>query len=175
MQAELIKRERTVVLRRLNRSEYRNTIRDLIGVDFDTSGFPQDPPAGGFDNNGGALTLSPLHVEMYLQAAQQILDRALVEGDRPAGIKWRFVPKVGDMDRTRVRLDKDNNAIVNGGNNQQEGEWVVVHHESWDKGSTPATSACQSRGSTRFGSRLQDESPRASRLSPLRRRPGVST
>lgn len=134
VQAELIKRERTVVLRRLNRSEYRNTIRDLIGVDFDTSGFPQDPPAGGFDNNGGALTLSPLHVEMYLQAAQQILDRALVEGDRPPGIKWRFVPKVGDMDRTRVRLDKDNNAIVNGGNNQQEGEWVVVHHESWDKG-----------------------------------------
>lgn len=134
VQAELIKRERTVVLRRLNRNEYRNTIRDLIGVDFDTSGFPQDPPAGGFDNNGSALTLSPLHVEMYLQAAQQILDRALVEGDRPSGIKWRFVPKVGDMDRTRVRLDKENNAIVNGGNNQQEGEWVVVHHESWDKG-----------------------------------------
>ena len=134
VQAELILRERTVVLRRLNRQEYRNTIRDLIGIDFDTSGFPQDPPAGGFDNNGGALTLSPLHVEMYLQAAQQIVDRALVEGDRPAGIKWRFEPKVADMDRTRVRLDKDNNAIVNGGNNQMEGNWVVVHHERWDKG-----------------------------------------
>lgn len=134
VQAELIKRERAVVLRRLNRNEYRNTIRDLIGVDFDTSGFPQDPPAGGFDNNGGALTLSPLHVEMYLQAAQQILDRALVEGERPPTIKWRFTPKVGDMDRTRMRIDKDNNPIVNGGNNLQEDAWVVVHHESWDKG-----------------------------------------
>jgi hypothetical protein len=133
VRAELARRERAVVLRRLNRSEYRNTIRDLIGVDFDTSGFPQDPPAGGFDNNGGALTMSPLHVEMYLTAAQQILDRALVEGDRPASVKWRFQPKVGPADRTRVRLDARNNPLVNGNNNQQEGDWVVVHHNSWDK------------------------------------------
>ena len=133
VRAELILRERTVVMRRLNRSEYRNTIRDLIGVDFNTEGFPQDPPAGGFDNNGGALTLSPLHVELYLQAAQQILDRALVEGDRPASIQWRFEPKAGAMDRTRKRLDAKNNPIVNGNNNTQEGEWVVIHHNSWDK------------------------------------------
>ncbi len=133
VRAELILRERTVVMRRLNRSEYRNTIRDLIGVDFNTEGFPQDPPAGGFDNNGGALTLSPLQVELYLQAAQQILDRALVERDRPASIKWRFEPKAGAMDRTRKRLDAKNNPIVNGNNNTQEGEWVVIHHNSWDK------------------------------------------
>ena len=133
VRAELILRERTVVMRRLNRSEYRNTIRDLIGVDFNTEGFPQDPPAGGFDNNGGALTLSPLHMELYLQAAQQILDRALVEGDRPASVKWRFEPKAGAMDRTRLRLDAKNNPIVNGNNNTQEGEWVVIHHNSWDK------------------------------------------
>ena len=133
VRAELAKRETRVVMRRLNRQEYRNTIRDLIGVDFDVSGFPQDPPAGGFDNNGSALTLSPLHVEMYLSAAQQILDRALVEGDQPKKIVWRFEPKVGDIDRTRKRLDEKNNAIVNGGNNRQEGNWVVVHHNSWDK------------------------------------------
>ncbi len=134
VRAELAKRERGVVLRRLNRAEYRNTIRDLTGIDFDVSAFPQDPPAGGFDNNGGALTLSPLHVETYLAAAQQILDRALVEGDRPAAIHWRFEPRVGPADRTRKRLDERNNPIVNGGNNQQEGDWVVVHHNSWDKG-----------------------------------------
>jgi hypothetical protein len=132
VRAELAGRERSVVLRRLNREEYRNTIRDLIGVDFDTSGFPQDPPAGGFDNNGGALTMSPLHVEMYLAAAQQILDRAIVEGDRPAAVKWRFEPKVGPADRTRLRLDPHNNPLVNGGNNVQDGPWVVVHHSSWD-------------------------------------------
>jgi hypothetical protein len=133
IRAEIAKRERTVVLRRLNRSEYRNTIRDLIGIDFDTSGFPQDPPAGGFDNNGAALTVSPLHMELYLSAAQQILDRALVEGKRPESVRWRFEPKVGPADRTRVRLDAKNNPIVNGNNNQQEGDWVVVHHNSWDK------------------------------------------
>lgn len=134
MRAELAKRETAVVLRRLNREEYKNTIRDLLGIDFDVSGFPQDPPAGGFDNNGGALTVSPLHVEMYLSAAKQILDRALVEGDQPKAVKWRFHPKAGAMDRTRVRLDEKNNPIVNGNNNTQEGDWVVIHHDSWDKG-----------------------------------------
>ncbi len=54
VRAELVARENRAVLRRLNRNEYHNTIRDLIGIDFDVSGFPQDPPAGGFDNNGGA-------------------------------------------------------------------------------------------------------------------------
>ncbi|HUQ70582.1 MAG TPA: DUF1592 domain-containing protein [Planctomycetaceae bacterium] len=132
--AELARREGTAVLRRLNRDEYRNTIRDLVGVDFDISGFPQEGTAGGFDNNGGALTISPLLLETYLSAAQQILDRALVEGDRPETIKWRFDPKAGAMDRTRLRLDARNNPIVNGNNNQQEGDWVVVHHNSWDKG-----------------------------------------
>ncbi len=133
VRAELAKRERSVVLRRLNRDEYRNTIRDLIGIDFDISSFPQDPPAGGFDNNGRALTVSPLHLEMYLAAAQQILDTAIVSGDQPVKIKWRFEPKVGPMDQRRVRFDPQNNPIVNGANNQQDGDWVVVHHNSWDK------------------------------------------
>ncbi len=133
VRVELARREGGAVLRRLNRAEYRNTIRDLVGVDFDVSGFPQDPPASGFDNNGSALTLSPLHVEIYLKAAGEILDRALVEGERPKAIKWRFEPKAGPADRTRKRLDAKNNPIVNGGNNRQDGEWVVVHHDSWDR------------------------------------------
>ncbi len=131
--AEQLKRERAVVLRRLNREEYKNTIRDLLGVDFDPASFPQDPPAGGFDNNGGALTISPLHLEVYLAAAQQILDRAIVSGDRPSTTRWRFEPKAGAMDANRLRLDAKNNAIVNAGNNTYEGKWIVVHHNSWDK------------------------------------------
>src|SRR5262245_5328226 len=133
VRAEQAKRQSAIVLRRLNREEYRNTIRELIGIDFDPSVFPQDPPAGGFDNNGGALTVSPLHMEMYLNAAREILDRALVEGERPKSIRWRFQPKVGAMDRTRVRLDPQNNPLVNGNNNRQDGDWVVIHHHSWDK------------------------------------------
>lgn len=133
VEAELVQRERTVVLRRLNRSEYRNTIRDLIGVDFDTSGFPEDAAAGGFDNNGSALTMSPLQIELYLNAAQQILDRSFVEGERPEMIRWHFDPRVGPADRVRQRLDERNNPLVNGNNNQEEGDWVIVHHNSWDK------------------------------------------
>ena len=130
--AELIRRDGVIVLRRLNREEYRNTIRDLIGVEFDTSGFPQDPPAGGFDNNGKALTMSPLQTELYLDAARKVLDRALVEGDRPPSIKWRFEPESGDSDSNRVRYD-GNNAIVNGGRNPVKDGFKILHHESWDK------------------------------------------
>ena len=118
----------------MNREEYRNTIRDLIGVDYDTSVFPQDAPAGGFDNNGSALTMSPMQVELYMTAARQILDRALVEGERPRTIKWRFEPKNTPMDSARKRLDERNNAIVNGGANRMEGPFVVMHHYWWDKG-----------------------------------------
>ncbi len=131
-QAELARRDGRIVLRRLNREEYRNTIRDLIGVDFDPSGFPQDPPAGGFDNNGQALTMSPLQTELYLEAARKILDRALVEGDRPATVRWRFQPETGDSDSNRVQYDGQN-LIVNGGKNQVEGDFKVMHHDSWDR------------------------------------------
>jgi hypothetical protein len=130
--AEIAKREQSVVIRRLNRSEYRNTIRDLLGVDFDTAVFPQDPPAGGFDNNGGALTMSPLQIEQYLAAAEAILDRALVEGERPPSIEWRFDPLPGSSDKSRVRLDEKNNPIVKGGANQYDGDWVVLHRGHWD-------------------------------------------
>ena len=132
LRAELIRRDGQVVIRRLNREEYRNTIRDLTGVDFDPSGFPQDPPAGGFDNNGQALTMSPLQTELYLDAARKILDRALVEGDRPATIRWRFQPESGNNDSNRVRYDGQN-LIVNGGNNPVEGDFKVLHHDNWDK------------------------------------------
>ena len=130
--AELVRRDSKIVLRRLNRDEYQNTIRDLIGLDFDVSGFPQDPPAGGFDNNGGALTISPLHMELYLQAARQILDQALVETPKPPVLKWRIDPDSGDSDRNRVNYDGQR-IIVNGGKNPVEKGFKVIHHSNWDK------------------------------------------
>lgn len=134
--AEQAQKDRAPVVRRLTRDEYKNTIKDLTGVDFDVSGFPADPPAGGFDNNARALTVSPLHVELYAGAARQILDRALIEErtPQPQKVQWRFDPKVVGMDTRRIKLDEKNNfVIVNGNNNKEEGEWVVVHNDSWDK------------------------------------------
>ncbi|MBD5779081.1 DUF1592 domain-containing protein [Pelagicoccus sp. NFK12] len=62
------------VLRRLNRVEYRNTIRDLLDYDYDTDAeFPADDTGHGFDNMGDVLTISPMLLEKYLDAAQQIV------------------------------------------------------------------------------------------------------
>ena len=57
--------------RRLNRAEYNNTIRDLLGVDFrPADDFPQDDSGYGFDNIGDVLSLSPVLLEKYLKAAE---------------------------------------------------------------------------------------------------------
>lgn len=66
------------VLRRLNRIEYRHTIRDLMGVDFNTSvEFPPDDSGDGFDNNADALSISPLLAEKYVEAAAKIVAEAV--------------------------------------------------------------------------------------------------
>ncbi|NLF67970.1 MAG: DUF1592 domain-containing protein [Candidatus Anammoximicrobium sp.] len=66
-----------VTMRRLNRTEYRNTIRDLVGVDFDpTEDFPSDDIGHGFDNIGDVLTMSPVLMERYLAAAEAVMQRA---------------------------------------------------------------------------------------------------
>jgi hypothetical protein len=73
-----------VTLRRLNRTEYNNTIRDLVGVDFKPAAdFPNDDVGYGFDNIGDVLSLSPLLFEKYLAAAETILDQAVVIADPP--------------------------------------------------------------------------------------------
>ncbi len=67
-----------VTLRRLNRSEYRNTIRDLMGIEFESEvEFPPDDTGHGFDTVGDAMSVSPLLMEKYLQAAEQIVFQAV--------------------------------------------------------------------------------------------------
>lgn len=77
-----------VTMRRLNRTEYKNTIRDLVGIDFDpTEDFPSDDVGYGFDNIGDVLTLSPVLLERYLAAAERIVQRATLakpQADKPA-------------------------------------------------------------------------------------------
>lgn len=67
-----------LTLRRLNRNEYRNTVRDLMGVDFDANeAFPADDTGHGFDNIADVLTVSPLLLEKYINAAKQIVSEAV--------------------------------------------------------------------------------------------------
>jgi hypothetical protein len=80
-----------VTLRRLNRVEYRNTIRDLLGVDFDAlSEFPPDDTGFGFDNIGQVLTLPPMLLEKYLTAADEIMTKVQEHWTRPGGHEHFF-------------------------------------------------------------------------------------
>ncbi len=67
-----------VTIRRLNRNEYNNTIRDLLGVDFrPADDFPSDDVGYGFDNIGDVLSMPPILLEKYLTAAENITTRVL--------------------------------------------------------------------------------------------------
>jgi hypothetical protein len=68
-----------VTIRRLNRSEYNNTIRDLIGIDFHPADdFPSDDVGYGFDNIGDVLSMPPILMEKYLAAAETISEEAIM-------------------------------------------------------------------------------------------------
>lgn len=67
-----------IAIRRLNRQEYGNTIRDLMGIPFNEKIlFPPDDSGHGFDNVANALTVSPLLLDKYFQAAEVVVDRAV--------------------------------------------------------------------------------------------------
>lgn len=124
--------ESSIVLRRLNRHQYRNTLRDLLGIDVNVDGFPQDSPAAGFDNNGQALTLSPLLLELYFDTAEKAIQQAIVTGDQPPVLRWRFEVEGGNDDSHRVEYDGQR-VIVNGGQNRSQGDYKVLHHDHWDR------------------------------------------
>jgi mono/diheme cytochrome c family protein len=66
-----------VTIRRLNRVEYNNTIRDLVGIDFHgADDFPTDDIGYGFDNIGDVLSMAPILMEKYLDAAERIVAKA---------------------------------------------------------------------------------------------------
>jgi len=67
-----------VTIRRLNRTEYRNTIRDLMGLDYDTeAAFPADDVGYGFDTIGEVQSLSPMRMEKFLEAAQFVVNKSV--------------------------------------------------------------------------------------------------
>ncbi len=84
-----------VTARRLNRAEYNNTIRDLLGVDLRPADkFPQDDSGYGFDDIGDVLSLSPVLMENYLSAAERVVRVALHGPDaiKPSLVRLRAGP-----------------------------------------------------------------------------------
>src|ERR1041384_505102 len=90
-----------VTARRLNRNEYNNTVRDLLGVDLQPADdFPQDDSGYGFDKIGDVLSLSPVLMEKYLAAAERVARTAVFGVDllkptlaRPRASRQRTVPR----------------------------------------------------------------------------------
>jgi hypothetical protein len=85
--------------RRLNRTEYRNAIRDLLGLDLDVAAWlPKDDASHGFDNVGPG-TLSPTLLSRYLSAAEKISRLALgTPGRSPGGETFRAPPDLTQED-----------------------------------------------------------------------------
>jgi hypothetical protein len=83
--------EGRVVLRRLNRAEYTNTVRDLLGIDLDLrENLALDGSMDGFDNVGSALHLSSFALERYMEAAEAALNAAIADRPAPAKTKVRY-------------------------------------------------------------------------------------
>lgn len=110
----------TVTIRRLTRFEYRQTVRDLIGVDYEPAAdFPADDVGYGFDNIGDVLSLPPLLMEKYLNAAEEIANEA-IESDAYVsagkqvitGGKLRTASDAGQFDGGAVNLFTNNTATA---------------------------------------------------------------
>jgi hypothetical protein len=80
-----------VVMRRLNRVEYENTLRDLLGIEVSLKDLlPEDTSADGFDNVAEALHVSSFLMDRYLEAADKALNLAIANGPQPPVIQKRL-------------------------------------------------------------------------------------
>ena len=89
--------------RRLNRVEYQNTIRDLFHVDLEVKEMlPEDGTSSGFDTVDRALDISPVHIEKYLEAADAILDAAIVKTTRPQTrtVRYQYAEDKGELGKS---------------------------------------------------------------------------
>lgn len=86
--------KKPVVLRRLNRVQYRNTIRDLLNIDVQlddpTEAFPADDIVDGFDNVSEALMMSDFLMAQYIKAARKAVDRATFAETKPQSVTHRM-------------------------------------------------------------------------------------
>lgn len=117
--ARMARRDR-VSYHRLTREEYVNTVRDLIGVEYDAAdpgGLLEDPEWNGFERLGSVLTLSPTHIEKYMTAAEVVLAEAYPDKKveylelsrravemRPGQPHYERLEKAGLLDKVRYPM-----------------------------------------------------------------------
>ncbi len=134
-----------VVMRRLNRVEYQNTMTDLLGVELDYArNLPPDPLSqDGFQNNGAALRMSGMQLEYYLQADRDGLRRAIDEGPAPEVFTHEATDTVSDKGKGNFtnRLGRTGMFVARIPEFPDEGEFVLqvkAHAEIPDGAMTPA-------------------------------------
>ncbi len=93
-----------VTVRRLNREEYNNTVRDLFGIAIrPADDFPSDDIGFGFDTIGDVLTIPPVLLERYIDAAETVARAAIASTDIDAApsvvLPGGVMARTGDMDR----------------------------------------------------------------------------
>jgi mono/diheme cytochrome c family protein len=119
-----------VTIRRLNRVEYRHTIRDLMGIDFDTElEFPPDDTGYGFDNIGDVLSVSPLLLEKYVQAAETIVKEAVPTASKVMPVRTVEGPafRSADGSQTGDRISFYDAAVLTSSiQAEHAGEYEVV-------------------------------------------------
>ena len=102
--------------RRLSRREYANTIRDLVGIEYNADVmFPPDDSGFGFDNIGDAQSLSLMLLEKYLSAAKEIVDKAVPtvckvvsrQSLKPTDFRGQDRERTGD----NMRTDKSHDVV----------------------------------------------------------------
>lgn len=119
-ESERMARRDRVSYNRLTREEYVNTMRDLIGVQYDAEdpgGLLEDPEWNGFERLGSVLTLSATHIEKYMTAAETVLSEAypdekveLLEAStraveiRPDHPHYQRLQQAGQLDKVRYPL-----------------------------------------------------------------------
>lgn len=110
--AEVQQAEGRTQLRRLNRVEYDNTLRDLLGININLKPLlPDDEAVTGFDNVGSGLQITRIHQERYLEAAETALNAAIVLGKRPESESRKLFFRT-DKGAYPPRIALDNGAVV---------------------------------------------------------------
>jgi len=145
-------------LRRLNRTEYENTVRDLLGVEVRLRDIlPPDTPAHGFDTVADGLRFSQLQMEKYLEAADEALDAAIVLTEAPPRFHKRLLLK--EEKEIRKNLDTPEGKITDKVSNEKHRvlfrelpDAVVMFSNAWPPGdfrtfSAPVTGRYRLRAS----------------------------
>ena len=123
-----------VTIRRLNKTQYNNTIRDLVGIDFHPADdFPADDVGYGFDNIGDVLSFSPLLAEKYVIAAEAILEEAIVLVDPPK----RTSSRVGQLRPTFATVAVEQSGFIS----LEEGDYVITARVYADQAGNEVTKA----------------------------------